>query len=262
MITLAGLVLLGAAVAAGAWDLGPGTADEPGAKRSATEERDSADEVVLDESVPLGARRGSEDGSRRGREPVVVQALPPGGRADGGSGGGRAASEEPPERILRENAKLRRELDHLKALEAERRRVARQLEVALARYGGPPRLGAGGLLWPVNGPVVSPFGQRWGRLHAGVDIAVPAGTPIHSAQAGRVVIAGWTGGYGNYVCVQHTAALTSCYAHLSRYLTRAGEVVRQGDALGLVGCTGHCFGDHLHFETWVRRRPVDPMAFL
>ena len=63
--------------------------------------------------------------------------------------------------------------------------------------------GSGGMVWPVNGPVVSPFGMRWGRLHAGVDIAVPAGTPIRAAKSGRVILLGWTGGYGNYTCVGH-----------------------------------------------------------
>ena len=57
----------------------------------------------------------------------------------------------------------------------------------------------------MNGPVVSPFGMRWGRLHAGIDIAVPAGTPIRAADSGRVVLMGWVGGYGNYTCIQHTA---------------------------------------------------------
>ena len=77
-----------------------------------------------------------------------------------------------------------------------------------------------------------------------------------------MAIAEPTGGYGNYVCVQHTTRLSTCYAHLSRFLTRRGAVVRQGQAIGLVDCTGHCFGDHLHFETWVNQQPVDPMAYL
>jgi peptidoglycan DL-endopeptidase CwlO len=123
-------------------------------------------------------------------------------------------------------------------------------------------LGAGGLAWPLNGPVISPFGQRWGRLHAGIDIVARTGTVVHAAADGAVVIRGPEGGYGNYVCVQHTRRLTTCYAHLSRFLTKRGKVVRQGEPIGLVGCTGHCFGEHLHFETWVGGRPVDPMPFL
>ena len=210
-------------------------------------------------ATPRAAKEGAGERAPGGRRPTVVQVVPPGGSAQQATGGG--GDEEPPARIQRENAGLRKELDHLKALEAERRRVSRALRRAGAIYDGPVRLGPGGLAWPVGGAVVSPFGQRWGRLHAGIDIAARAGTVIHAAQDGLVVIADPTGGYGNYVCIQHTKRLTTCYAHLSRFGTRRGELVRQGDAIGLVGCTGHCFGDHLHFETWISGRPTDPMRF-
>jgi murein DD-endopeptidase MepM/ murein hydrolase activator NlpD len=147
----------------------------------------------------------------------------------------------------------------LRALEAEQARV----QAALANPGaGPIRQGSGQLIWPVNGPVVSPFGMRWGRLHAGVDIAVGSGTPIRAADAGQVVLMGWVGGYGNYTCVQHTGSLSSCYAHQSSFATSNGASVSQGQVIGYVGCTGHCFGDHLHFETRVGGSPVDPMGYL
>jgi murein DD-endopeptidase MepM/ murein hydrolase activator NlpD len=127
---------------------------------------------------------------------------------------------------------------------------------------GPVTQGSGGLVWPVNGPVVSPFGMRWGRLHAGVDIAVGSGTPIRAADSGRVVLMGWVGGYGNYTCIQHTGSLSTCYAHQSSFATSNGANVGQGQVIGYVGCTGHCFGDHLHFETRVGGSPVDPMGYL
>lgn len=157
----------------------------------------------------------------------------------------------------------------LRALEAEQERVRNALLNA-QRNGvggggpspGPIRRGSGRLIWPVNGPVVSPFGPRWGRLHAGLDIAVPAGTPIRAADSGTVVIAGWVGGYGNYVCIQHTSSLSTCYAHLSAYATSRGASVSQGQVIGRVGCTGHCFGDHLHFETRINGSPVNPMGYL
>ena len=241
--------------------------------------------------VVVGAATGAigKDSSNQGKpsrpavEDVVLGGLSePAGVPDrkpgalGGSGGESAQAEPskegekqagddreaPPQRILDENRRLRRELDHLRTLEAERRRVSGTLALAAADFDGPLRLGGGGLAWPVNGPVVSPFGQRWGRLHAGIDIASPAGTVIRAAQSGRVVISAPTGGYGNYVCVQHTAQLNSCYAHMSRFLVGRGAAVRQGSPIGLVGCTGHCFGDHLHFETWVNQQPVDPMGYL
>jgi murein DD-endopeptidase MepM/ murein hydrolase activator NlpD len=104
--------------------------------------------------------------------------------------------------------------------------------------------------------------MRWGRLHAGVDIAVPAGTPIRAADSGRVVLLGWTGGYGNYTCISHGGSLSTCYAHQSRYATSMGASVGKGQVIGYVGCTGHCFGDHVHFETRVNGSPVDPMGYL
>jgi murein DD-endopeptidase MepM/ murein hydrolase activator NlpD len=148
----------------------------------------------------------------------------------------------------------------LRALEEEQARVTAALQGAPAP--GPVRQGSGSLIWPVNGPVVSPFGMRWGRLHAGVDIAVPSGTPIRAADSGRVALMGWVGGYGNYTCIQHNASLSTCYAHQSSFATSNGANVSQGQVIGYVGCTGHCFGDHLHFETRVGGSPVDPLGYL
>jgi murein DD-endopeptidase MepM/ murein hydrolase activator NlpD len=167
-------------------------------------------------------------------------------------------------------ARVRRSRSHLEgdlaALEREQARVHSALQGAGQRaFGpgaGPIRHGSGRLIWPVNGPVVSPFGMRWGRLHAGIDIAVPAGTPIRAADSGRVVLMGWVGGYGNYTCVQHTSTMSTCYGHQSRFGTSNGAGVRQGQVIGYVGCTGHCFGDHLHFEVRINGSPVDPMGYL
>ena len=151
----------------------------------------------------------------------------------------------------------------LRALEAEQARVQAALRnPAPPSGGGPIRQGSGQLIWPVGGSLVSPFGMRWGRLHAGVDIAVPSGTAIRAADSGRVVLLGWVGGYGNYTCIQHTGSLSTCYAHQSSFATQNGANVGQGQVIGYVGCTGHCFGDHLHFETRVGGSPVDPMGYL
>jgi murein DD-endopeptidase MepM/ murein hydrolase activator NlpD len=121
---------------------------------------------------------------------------------------------------------------------------------------------AAGLIWPVSGPVVSPFGYRWGRLHAGIDIAVGYGTPIHAAAAGTVVLVGWVSGYGNYTCIDHGGGLATCYAHQSSYAVSQGAQVGQGQVIGYVGCTGHCFGPHLHFEVRINGNPVDPLGYL
>jgi hypothetical protein len=125
--------------------------------------------------------------------------------------------------------------------------------------------GNGSLDWPVRGPVTSPFGMRWGRLHAGIDIAAPAGTPVHAAKRGRVALRAPVSGYGNYLCIQHLPQLSTCYAHLSGYRARLDQIVQRGQVVGLVGCTGHCFGYHLHFEVRLGppfSRPVDPMRYL
>ncbi len=118
-----------------------------------------------------------------------------------------------------------------------------------------------GLIWPVNGPVVSGFGMRWGRLHAGIDIAVPYGTPIHASASGTVIFAGWMGGYGNFVIIDHGGGISTGYAHQSSIAVGGGSVT-QGQVIGYVGCTGHCFGPHLHFEVRINGSPVDPLGYL
>jgi murein DD-endopeptidase MepM/ murein hydrolase activator NlpD len=121
---------------------------------------------------------------------------------------------------------------------------------------------AAGLIWPVSGPVTSPFGWRWGRMHTGIDIGVPYGTPIHAAAAGTVIYATWMEGYGNLVVIDHGNGLATAYAHQSQIAVSYGQQVAQGDVIGYVGCTGHCFGPHLHFEVRVNGQPVDPLGYL
>lgn len=127
---------------------------------------------------------------------------------------------------------------------------------------GPVKRGSGALVWPADGQFTSPFGQRWGRLHAGIDIAVPTGTPVRAAGAGTVSIAGWTGGYGNYVCVDVAGGPTACGAHNSQLKVRVGQRVAQGQVIALSGNTGNSTGPHVHFETRVGGVPRDPMGYL
>ena len=122
-------------------------------------------------------------------------------------------------------------------------------------------------IWPVNGPVTSPFceSRAWESCHPGIDIGVPAGTPIRAAGSGTVILMqseSSSGGYGNYTCIGHSSSLSSCYAHQSSFATSQGASVKQGQVIGYVGCTGLCFGDHLHFEVRVNGSPVDPMGYL
>jgi peptidoglycan DL-endopeptidase CwlO len=153
----------------------------------------------------------------------------------------------------------------LAGLEKEQAKIQAKLASAGAGFGAPDspvKQGSGALDYPINGTLVSPFGMRWGKLHAGIDLAAPTGTPIHAAAAGKVVLMAPTSGYGNYTCIQHNASLSTCYAHQSRFGTSVGASVSQGQVIGYVGCTGHCFGPHVHFETRVGGTPVDPMGYL
>ena len=133
---------------------------------------------------------------------------------------------------------------------------------------GPIRGGSGsGLIWPVDGPVVSGFGSRFGgaEFHEGIDIAVPSGTPIRAAAAGSVIFTepeSASGGYGNFTCIDHGGGLSTCYAHQESFAVAAGQQVAQGQVIGYSDCTGHCFGPHVHFEVRIDGAPTDPMGYL
>jgi murein DD-endopeptidase MepM/ murein hydrolase activator NlpD len=119
-----------------------------------------------------------------------------------------------------------------------------------------------GLIWPVSGPITSPFGWRWGRMHQGIDIGVPSGTPIKAAAAGTILYCGWEEGYGNLVVIDHGGNIATAYGHQSSIAVTCGQHVDQGQTIGYVGCTGHCTGPHLHFEVRIDGNPVDPMGYL
>jgi murein DD-endopeptidase MepM/ murein hydrolase activator NlpD len=121
---------------------------------------------------------------------------------------------------------------------------------------------AAGLIWPIGGPVTSGFGWRWGRMHEGIDIGASSGAPIQAAASGVVIYAAWMDGYGNLVVIDHGGGLATAYAHMSAFATSAGVQVVQGQTIGYIGCTGHCFGSHLHFEVRVNGAAVDPLGYL
>ena len=129
---------------------------------------------------------------------------------------------------------------------------------------GPVQQGSGSWIWPFDGTVTSPFGPRWGRMHEGIDLAAPAGTPIRAVDDGTVVLAqseAESGGYGIFTCIDHGGGLTSCYAHQSSQAITSGPV-SQGEVIGYVGCTGSCYGDHTHFEARVNGVAQDPLGYL
>jgi murein DD-endopeptidase MepM/ murein hydrolase activator NlpD len=99
-------------------------------------------------------------------------------------------------------------------------------------------------------------------MHEGIDIGVGDGTPIHAAASGRVIYAGWMEGYGNLVAIDHGRGISTAYGHQSSIAVSNGETVSQGQVIGYVGCTGHCFGPHLHFEVRINGSPVDPLGYL
>ena len=119
---------------------------------------------------------------------------------------------------------------------------------------------------PVHGHLTSGFGERfhpilgYERFHAGVDLGAAAGTPIVAAADGKVVSAGWAGGYGRLVAVLHAGGIETKYGHMSRIAAYPGEQVRRGDVIGYVGSSGLSTGPHLHFEVTKNGRPVNPMS--
>ena len=124
------------------------------------------------------------------------------------------------------------------------------------------RVSGAGFIWPVNAPITSPFGWRWGRMHEGLDLGAAYGTPIAAAAAGVVIYAGWEGGYGNLTVIDHGGGLATAYGHQSRIAVSVGQSVAQGEIIGNVGSTGHSTGPHLHFEVRVNGQAVDPLGYL
>jgi murein DD-endopeptidase MepM/ murein hydrolase activator NlpD len=159
----------------------------------------------------------------------------------------------------------RAEAGEIDALQAASNAIAERIRAAQAQHGANGATStpsAAGLIWPVGGPITSPFGWRWGRMHQGIDIGASSGTPIHAAAAGTVIYCGWEQGYGNFVVLDNGGNLATAYGHQSAIAVACGQSVAQGQVIGYVGCTGHCTGPHLHFEVRIDGNPVDPMGYL
>lgn len=128
--------------------------------------------------------------------------------------------------------------------------------------------GSGTFIWPCNGPITSPLGYRTHPIfgttiyHAGMDIGVDYGTPIHAADSGTVILAGWFGGYGNAVIIDHGNGLQTLYGHNSSVNVSEGQTVSQGDVIAYAGSTGYSTGPHCHFEVRENGEVVDPMGYL
>jgi len=183
----------------------------------------------------------------------------------------RAALAETASALAGQRAKLAQQQAVAAGL---RQRVDQNAAAPVAAIpAGPATPYTGGqLLMPVQGRLSSSFGNRYDpyyrvwQLHAGADLAAPAGAVIRAAATGRVLRAGWNGGYGNYTCLEHGIVreqrLTTCYAHQSQILVTPGQVVPGGTPIGRVGSTGASTGPHLHFEVRLGGRPMDPLPWL
>lgn len=175
-----------------------------------------------------------------------------------------AAQESALEALIRER----------QAAEAARRAAennARRRAAQLAGVELPPPVSDGApssFGWPVSGPITSPFGMRTDplgrgfRMHTGIDIGAPMGSTVTASAGGRIIYAGWEGGYGNTIIIDHGGATSTLYAHLSQIFISQGQDVQRGQAIGAVGCTGNCTGPHLHFEIRLNGVPTDPTARL
>ena len=128
--------------------------------------------------------------------------------------------------------------------------------------------GNGTFIWPCNGPITSPFGYRTHPIfgttiyHSGIDIGVDYNTPIHAADGGTVILAGWCGGYGNAVIIDHGNGLQTLYGHNTSVAVSEGQTVSQGQVIAYSGSTGYSTGPHCHFEVRRNGEAVDPMGYL
>ena len=131
-----------------------------------------------------------------------------------------------------------------------------------------PVSGSGAMIWPVNGVVTSPYGYRTHPIfgttiyHSGIDIGVDYGTPVHAADGGVVVEAGWISGYGYAVIIDHGNGLSTLYGHNQELAVSEGQSVSQGQVIAYAGSTGNSTGPHVHFEVRANGDPVDPSAYL
>lgn len=174
------------------------------------------------------------------------------------------------EKARTDKATAIRAIEELEASSNEIRRQIQAREAARQNSSSSvsQHVGSGQFIWPVHGPITSPFGWRnhpiYGRqiLHSGMDIGVPTGTVVHAADAGTVILSGWVSGYGYTVVIDHGNGYSTLYAHNSQLIAGAGQSVSQGQAIAYAGSTGNSTGPHVHFEVRVNGEPQNPLNYL
>ena len=165
--------------------------------------------------------------------------------------------------IQADEAEFLHEVEGLLQVSAQLASQIRSAQASSTVYAAASQtVSSSGLIWPVSGPVTSAFGWRWGRMHEGIDIAVPMGTPVAAAASGSVIYAGWMGGYGNLVVIDHGGGLATAYAHNSSLAVGVGQAVAQGQIISYAGSTGNSTGPHVHLEVRVGGGPADPLGYL
>lgn len=157
--------------------------------------------------------------------------------------------------------------EEIMAASQEVANMIRRSQMSSAGYSGAPA-GAGGMIWPISGPITSEFGWRThpifgtARFHSGLDIGGDYGMPIYAAAGGTVIYAGWISGYGNAVIIDHGGGVTTLYGHNDSLNVSEGENVAQGQVIAMCGSTGNSTGPHCHFEVRENGEPVSPYGYL
>lgn len=157
--------------------------------------------------------------------------------------------------------------EEIMAASQEVANMIRRSQISSAGYSGAPA-GAGGMIWPISGPITSEFGWRThpifgtARFHSGLDIGGDYGMPIYAAASGTVIYAGWISGYGNAVIIDHGGGVTTLYGHNDSLNVSEGENVAQGQVIAMCGSTGNSTGPHCHFEVRENGEPVSPYGYL
>lgn len=198
--------------------------------------------VTYTVSIPYSVEVSYDDSMWPWQE-VVIQA-------------GKSGSKEITQEIIRENGKeVSRVTLSEKILSYP---VTRKISRGSKQV---PPMGSDDMVWPTQGTISSHFGWRWGTMHEGVDIAANTGTEVLAADSGMVSFAGWSGGYGYLVKIDHGGGKETRYAHLSKIAVEVGQTVTKGQVIGYVGSTGKSTGPHLHFEVRINGVAKDPLSF-